>query len=136
MNSVQIVGNLTRDVELRETTTGKKVAKLSLAVQDRFNREQAHYFDVTVWGAAAENAARYLSKGKKAGVIGRLQTRSYEAKDGSKRKITEIVASEVHFLSPASSGSDAGRDKRQEDDWSDVGREVEEDLTGKDDEPF
>jgi single-strand DNA-binding protein len=99
MNKFLCTGNLTRDVEKRETNNGKAVANFSIAVA-RFGGEDADFFNVTVWGNQAENCAKYLKKGSKVGIVGTLQNRSYEANDGTKRTITEIVAEQVEFLSP------------------------------------
>lgn len=121
MNKVILIGNVAREVELKYTTTGKAVANFTMAVNDRFNKETTYFFDCIVWNKAAELSAQYLGKGKKAGVVGRLTNRSYETKDGQKRKVTEIVVDEVEFLSPKSGDSSTGND------WSDVGKEKAED---------
>lgn len=99
MNKVIMVANLSKDVEKRETATGKTVANFSIAVA-RFGGEGADFFNVVVWGNQAENCATYLKKGSKVGIVGTLQNRSYEANDGTKRTITEIVAEQVEFLTP------------------------------------
>ena len=115
MNSVVLVGNLATDVETREVGDGRRVASFRLAVQRKFANQQgereADFIPIVVWGKAADACARYLAKGKKAGVGGRLQVRSYNAQDGSKRYITEVVADAVEFLSPASGtgGGNAGQ---------------------------
>lgn len=99
MNKFLCTGNLTRDVEKRETNNGKAVANFSIAVSRPFS-DETDFFNVTVWGNQAENCAKYLKKGSKIGIVGSLQNRSYEDKDGIKRTITEIVAESVEFLSP------------------------------------
>ena len=113
MNSVHLIGNLTKDVELRQTNSGKSVATFSIAVQRQFKAEgqpDADFFNIVVWGAVGENCAKYLSKGKKVAIRGSLQNRSYEAQDGSKRTVTEINAAEVEFLSPkATEGAEASQ---------------------------
>lgn len=98
MNSVVLIGRLTRDVELRFTNTNKAVANFTLAVDRTFNKDEVDFFSIQVWGKNAENVANYLSKGSQAAIRGRIQNRSYE-KDGQKKYITEIVADEVQFLS-------------------------------------
>ncbi len=112
MNKVILVGNLTKDPELSTTSSGVPYCRFSLAVTRRFanaegNRE-TDFFNITVWRAQAENCHKYLHKGSKAGVIGSLQTRSYEDKDGNKKYVTDIIADEVEFLSnkPSSSEDD------------------------------
>ena len=99
MNKVILVGNLTRDVELKETQTGKNVANFSIAVNRPFS-DQTDYFNITVWDKQGENCAKFLKKGSKVGIVGYLYNRSYEANDGTKRTITEVNATEVEFLSP------------------------------------
>ena len=103
MNKVYLIGNLTRDPELSETTSGIAVCRLSIAVNRTYNNE-VDYFNITVWRAVAENCGKFLKKGSKVAVCGSLQNRSYEDKDGNKRNYTDIVASEVEFLSTKSNG--------------------------------
>jgi single-strand DNA-binding protein len=105
INRVVLVGNLTRDPELRHTPSGTAVCSLRLAVNSRRKDastgewgEKPNYFDVTVWGNQGESCAQYLSKGRPVAVDGRLDWREYEAKDGSKRQAIEIIADSVQFL--------------------------------------
>lgn len=101
MNKVLIIGNLTRDPELRQTNTGLSVCNFTVAVGRRHGENnETDFFSVQAWRGLADNCAKYLKKGKKVAVIGSLQNRSYEDKDGVKRTITEIIASDVEFLSP------------------------------------
>lgn len=106
MNKVVLIGNLTKDPEGGETSSGIAYSRLSIAVNRPFTDEngerQADFFNVTVWRTQAENCVRYLCKGKKVCVVGRLQNRTYEDRDGNKRMATDIIAEEVEFLSPAS----------------------------------
>ncbi len=105
INRVVLVGNLTKDPELRHTPSGTAVCKLRLAVNTR-QKDQAtgewgdkpNYFDVTVWGNQGESCAQYLSKGRPVGVDGRLDWREWEAQDGTKRQAVEIIAESVQFL--------------------------------------
>lgn len=99
-NSVTLVGNLTRDPELRYTPSGAGVASFGLAVNRRYQvngewQEQVSFFNVVAWRDLGENAAASLSKGMRAIVTGRLEQRSYETKDGDKRSVTEVVADEL-----------------------------------------
>ena len=103
MNKVYLIGNLTRDPELSETTSGIAVCRLSIAVNRTYNNE-VDYFNITVWRTVAENCGKFLKKGSKVAVCGSLQNRSYEDKDGNKRNYTDIVASEVEFLSTKGNG--------------------------------
>lgn len=103
MNKIITIGNLTKDVELRSTQNGKSVATFTVAVQRAFKvdgQPEADFFPVVVWGVQGENCAKFLSKGKKVAIVGSLQNRSYDDKNGNKRSITKIVASEVEFLTP------------------------------------
>lgn len=111
MNKFLTIGNLTKDVELRQTQSGKSVATFTVAVQREIKvdgQPEADFFPVVVWGVLGENCAKYLSKGKKVGIVGRLQNRSYDDNKGNKRQITEIVASEVEFLSPKGNEAENG----------------------------
>lgn len=103
MNKVILVGNLTRDPELITTSNGVSLCRFSLAVQRRFagpeGEREADFINIVVWRAQADNCYKYLKKGSKCGVVGSLQTRSYDAQDGTKRYSTDVVADEVEFLS-------------------------------------
>ncbi len=99
-NSVTLVGNLTKDPELRYTATGRGVASFGLAVNRRYQQngewqEQVSFFNVVAWGDLGENAAASLNKGNRIVVTGRLEQRSYDTKEGEKRSITEVVADEL-----------------------------------------
>jgi len=109
INSVVLVGNLTKDPELRHTPSGTAVTTLRVAVNDRVKRgeewtDAAYYFDVTVWGRTAENCAQYLAKGRPVGVQGKLTWREWDAQDGSKRQSVEVVADNVQFLGSRDGG--------------------------------
>ena len=98
MNSVNLIGNLCSDVELKELGEDKKVANFRVAV-NRGKEADADFFRVTVWDRQAELCAEYLCKGRKVGIEGRLRSRSWED-EGQKRSAVEIVANRVEFLSP------------------------------------
>jgi single-strand DNA-binding protein len=104
INKVILIGNLGKDPELRHTPQGQAVANFSLATSESWNdkngqkQERTEWHKVVVWGKPAELVAKYLSKGRKAYVEGRLQTRAWDDKDGQKRYTTEIVATTVQFL--------------------------------------
>lgn len=110
MNKVILVGNLTRDPELSETSSGVAVCRFAIAVsRDYANADgtrETDFFNITVWRGRAENCGKYLKKGNKVAVVGSLQNRSYEDKDGIKRNVTDVVASEVEFLTPKSAQGD------------------------------
>src|SRR3954462_3650001 len=105
INRVVLVGNLTRDPELRHTPSGMAVCSLRLAVNTRRTdpapgggTRKPNYFDIAVWGAQGENCAQYLGKGRPVGVDGRLEWREWEAQDGSKRQAGEGIGGTVQFL--------------------------------------
>ncbi|MHC1681358.1 MAG: single-stranded DNA-binding protein [Clostridiaceae bacterium] len=102
MNKIVLIGRLTKDPELKFTPgNGTAVATFTLAVDRRFQKDgqkEADFIPIVVWGKQAESTANYVSKGKLMGVSGRIQVRNYDAKDGTKRYVTEVVADEVQFL--------------------------------------
>ena len=112
MNKAFLIGNLTRDPELRTTPNGVSVCSFTVAVQRRYKDQngerQADFIPVIVWRGLAENCAKYLAKGRKVAVAGEIQTRNYDAQDGTKRYVTEIVVSDVEFLSPNPGGQGGG----------------------------
>lgn len=112
MNKVVLIGRLTKDPELKFTPgNGTAVATCTLAVDRRFtkdNQKEADFIPVVIWGKNAENTANYMNKGSLMGVSGHIQTRTYDAKDGTKRYVTEVVAEEVQFLSKGSGNSNSG----------------------------
>jgi len=102
MNKVILIGNLTRDPEARTTQSGVAVTTFTIAVNRRFTNQQgvreADFINIVAWRQTAELCARYLSKGRKVAVEGSIQTRSYDAQDGTKRYVTEVVADNVEFI--------------------------------------
>ena len=114
MNKVYLIGNLTRDPEMSETPSGVPFCRLGLAVNRPYagsdGERATDFFNITVWRTHAENCGRYLKKGSKVAVVGSLQNRSYEDKDGNKSTVTDIVASEVEFLSVRSQGEGSSDD--------------------------
>lgn len=116
VNQVFLMGNLTRDPELRSTQSGTSVCSFSIAINrswtgsDGQTQEDVDFFDIVAWGKLGELVDQYMSKGRRVLVQGRLSTSSWEAKDGSKRSRVEVVAQDVTFLdgSGDSSSSSAG----------------------------
>jgi len=99
-NTVTVVGNVTRDPELRYTTGGRGVASFGLAVNRRYQvngewQEQTSFFNVVAWGTLGENVAASVTKGTRVIVYGRLEQRSWETQDGDKRSVVEIIADEL-----------------------------------------
>lgn len=109
LNRIVIIGRLTRDPELRSTANGTPVCTFTLAVDRSFKstngERETDFIPVVVWRQLGETCGRYLSKGKLAAVDGRLQIRTYQAQDGSKRTAAEVVAENVRFLSPKDGNS-------------------------------
>lgn len=97
INNIVIMGRLTKDAEERKTNSGKTVCSFCVAVDDRFDREKTHFIDVIAWNNTAEFVCKYFHKGSMIAVQGRLTTRMWEDKNGSKHKAVEIVADEVSF---------------------------------------
>jgi single-strand DNA-binding protein len=115
INRVVLLGNLTRDPELRHTPSGMAVCSLRIAVNTRRKdggtgewTEKPNYFDVTVWGNQGENCAQYLSKGRPVAIDGRLEWREWDAQDGTKRQAVEIIADSVQFLGGRGEGEGGG----------------------------
>lgn len=124
MNKVMLIGNLAKDPELITTNNGVSLCKFTLAVQRRFSgndgEREADFLPIIVWRGQAENCYKYLKKGSKAAISGSVQTRSYEATDGSRRYMTEIIADEVEFLASRGAGSDDGSDDNGAEEKKDV----------------
>ena len=103
MNKCILVGNLARDPELTTTSNGVAVCRFSIAVSRRYANadggRETDFLNIVVWRNLGENCHKFLKKGSKVGIVGNIQSRSYDATDGSKRYVTEIVAEEVEFLS-------------------------------------
>ncbi len=114
INRVVLVGNLTKDPELRHTPSGTAVCNLRLAVNTRRKDEtgqwvdKPNYFDITVWGNQGERCAQYLSKGRPVAVDGRLEWREWETPEGNKRQAVEVVADSVQFLGSRGEGDGSG----------------------------
>lgn len=101
MNKVVLIGRLTKDPELKFTPTGTSVTTFTLAVSRRYKKEgqpQADFIPIVAWGKTGEGVANYKKKGALISVAGRIETRNYEAKDGTKRYVTEVIAEEIIFL--------------------------------------
>lgn len=115
LNKVMLIGNLTRDPELRYTPSGKAVAEISLAINRVWNNEQGQkqedtiYVDVTLWGRQAELAQQYLSKGRSAYIEGRLQMDTWDDKEtGKKRSKLKVVGDHLQFMSDGKGGAGGG----------------------------
>ena len=108
-----LIGNLTRDPEMRSTNSGVPVCSFAIAVNRRFKNAEGHqetdFFNVSAWRQLGELCGRYLQKGRKVCVVGSVQLRNYETQDGARRTAVDVVADEVEFLNaaPQQSGGEA-----------------------------
>ena len=129
MNNVQLIGRVTKDIEMRTTNSGKHVVSFNLAVNRYGSREEADFIPCVAWNKTAELMQAYVRKGNRIGVTGRIQTRNYDGPDGKKVYVTEVIASDVEFLTdkseqknePATGGSLRKEDIRTTpDDAADI----------------
>ena len=115
-NQAIVMGNLTRDPEMRTTPSGQNVTSFSVATsrswqdQSGERKDAVEYHNVVAWGKLGELVNSYLKKGRKVLVVGRLQTRNWDAEDGSKRNRTEIVATDINFVGGQNDNTDFGAD--------------------------
>lgn len=134
LNRVILIGNLTRDVELRSIPSGTTVGNFGIAVNRRRKNDagewidEPSFFNVVVWGNQAEKCAEYIHKGSPVAIEGRLQSRSWETEDGQKRSVVEIVAENVQFLGGRQdSGSGGGGGRNRDDVFTEISRGGSED---------
>ena len=125
MQRIFVLGNLTREPELSETQNGTAVCRFTVAV-NRTRTEGVDYFNCVAWRGLAETCGKYLKKGKKVSVVGTIQFRDYEDKNGVKRTVADVMADEVEFLSPAEEKPQGG--KREVKAKQDRLQAVDEDL--------
>lgn len=118
MNKIILIGRLTKDPELTTTTSGVSVCRMSLAVTRRFTNAEGEretdFFNVVVWRSLGETCHKFLKKGSQTAIIGNVQNRSYDATDGTKRYVTEVVAEEVEFLGSRTDGEGKKEDAQEE----------------------
>ena len=140
MNKVMLIGNLSRDPELATTNGGVSVCRFGIAVNRRFQNAEGErevdFFNIVVWRAQGENCHKYLKKGSKCAVIGRLQTSSYDAQDGTKRYVTDIVADEVEFLGTKGEGGGDNGEGRAPKAMGKAGNAAELEPVDDDSLPF
>jgi single-strand DNA-binding protein len=141
VNKVLLIGRLGNNPEIRYTNTGTAVANFNLATSENWNdkngqrQERTEWHRVVVWGKLAELCEKYLSKGRQCFVEGRLQTRSWDDKDGNKRYTTEIVASTIQFLGTANAQSSANTSAMESSPEMAEGPSLESSFT-EDEIPF
>lgn len=117
MNSVNLIGNVGKEIELKQTPSGKSVASFSFAVKDDFDKNKTHWLNCVAWGKTAETLSQYVKKGQQIGISGSISVRSYEDKQGYNRTVTEIVVTNFTFV---------GKKDKQDNGFSTV--EDDEDL--------
>ena len=139
MNKVFLIGRLSRDPELRHTTSGMAVCQINVAISRRVGQgkePETDFINVVVWDKQAENVSKYLAKGRQVAVEGRIQTRSYDNNEGKKTYVTEVVATNVEFLGSASDNSTARQSSADENPFDvDMPTEAPE-TTSVDNDPF
>lgn len=115
MNSVNLIGRLTKDVDLRYTPNGVAAGRFTLAVKRNYTNQkgerESDFITIVVWRKLAENAANFCVKGSLVGVTGRIETRTWDGQDGGKRYATEVIASEVEFLTPKNNNENARKNQ-------------------------
>jgi single-strand DNA-binding protein len=142
VNKAILIGNLGKDPELRYTPSGQAVASFPLATSERYKdkegnwQERTDWHNVVVWGRQGETVKEYLKKGRSAYVEGRIQTRSYDDRDGNKRWITEIVANRIQFLGGRAEGDRATSAASAPDDMQAPASVAEPLVSEEDDLPF
>jgi len=119
LNRVILIGNLTRDPELRYLPSGMAICKFGLAVNERYKqgdewKERVNFIDINVWGKQGENCSEYLSKGRQAAIEGRLTYSQWETEEGQKRSKLEVTADRVVFLGSRGEGGGSGRAPAEE----------------------
>lgn len=116
MNKITLIGNLTNEPEKRATPNGTSVTSFTIAVNRRGQDKQTDFFRINAWRGLADTCAKFLAKGRKVAVVGELQARIYEAKDGKTKVSLDVQADEVEFLSPA----EQKQEKPKTDAWQDI----------------
>ena len=120
MNKITLIGNLTNEPEKRATPNGTSVTSFTIAVNRRGQDKQTDFFRINAWRGLADTCAKYLAKGRKVAVVGELQARTYEAKDGKTKVSLDVQADEVEFLSPAEAKSTSKQPEKPVNEWQDI----------------
>lgn len=113
-NLVMLIGRTTKDVELNTTSSGISVARFSLAVDRQTKKgeeKESDFFNIVCWRGLGETCAKYLKKGRKCCIVGRLENRSYQAQDGTNRYVTEVIATDIEFLDGANGSNNTEQPK-------------------------
>lgn len=139
MNKVFLIGRLSRDPELRHTTSGMPVCQINVAISrpvSQGSEPQTDFINVVVWNRQAENVARYLSKGRQVAIEGRIQTRNYDNAEGKRTYVTEVIASNVEFLGSANDNNRATNQTPSFNENPFDSMEPPMDTTSVDNDPF
>ena len=139
MNKVFLIGRLSRDPELRHTTSGMPVCQINVAISrpvSQGSEPQTDFINVVVWNKQAENVARYLSKGRQIAIEGRIQTRNYDNAEGKRTYVTEVIASNVEFLGSANDNNRTNTNSNPFDENPFDSMEPPMDTTNVDNDPF
>ena len=139
MNKVFLIGRLSRDPELRHTTSGMPVCQINVAISrpvSQGSEPQTDFINVSVWNKQAENVARYLTKGRQVAVEGRIQTRNYDNAEGKRTYVTEVIASNVEFLGSANDNNRATNQAPSFNENPFDSMEPPMDTTSVDNDPF
>ena len=137
LNKVVLIGRIVKDLDLKHTQKGTATATFTIAIDRRFKSQsgekETDFINCVIWDKQAENASKYVGKGSQVGVVGRIQTRSYEAKDGHKVYVTEVVVEEIEFMG---GGKTERGSQRSEYDQSPVEDDFQPLEDDDDDLPF
>ena len=139
MNKVFLIGRLSRDPELRHTTSGTPVCQINVAISRPVQQgaePQTDFINVVIWNRQAENVARYLSKGRQIAIEGRIQTRNYDNAEGRRTYVTEVIASNVEFLGSANDNNRANNQAQSFNENPFDSMEPPMDTTSVDNDPF
>ena len=139
MNKVFLIGRLSRDPELRHTTSGAAVCQINVAISrpvSQGSEPQTDFINVVVWNKQAEHVARYLSKGRQIAIEGRIQTRNYDNNEGKRTYVTEVIASNVEFLGSANDNNRTNTNSNPFDENPFDSMEPPMDTTSVDNDPF
>ena len=117
LNSIVIMGRITKDIELRRTNNGTSVASFTVAVDRDFDKGKADFIECVAWKNTAECAAKYFARGSKVVVIGSLQMRDWEDKNGNKRKTAEIIVGSMYFADSKKAESNGFTEIEDDEDW-------------------
>ena len=117
-NLVMLIGRTTKDPELNTTSSGIAVARFSLAVDRQTKKgeeKESDFLNIVCWRGLGETCAKYLNKGRKCCIVGRLENRSYQAQDGTNRYVTEVIATDVEFLDSLNGNNEQPKPAKQQD---------------------